>query len=69
MPQTCQRLRDAFNDDVDAMAVLEDNGWTEHSPFVWHPPAGERSTLEWDALQYLVEEWDHGYAARLEQSV
>ena len=59
MPQTSDELRKKFEDDADACAVLENAGWFYHRGW-WAYPTHEPTDREWDAIQYLVEEWDHG---------
>jgi hypothetical protein len=59
MPQTNDRLRALFEDDSHARDVLESAGWTCAGGW-WDVPAHEPTGHEWDAIQYLVEEWDHG---------
>ncbi len=65
MPSTSERLFNMFEDDTDAMSVLEAGGWTERD-YVWYLPTDGREPTdhEWDAVQYLVEEWDHGIEPR-----
>jgi len=63
MPESSPRLRAMFEDDSAAADVLEAAGWT-CVDFTWQVPADESTVTdrEWDALQYLCEEWDYGCA-------
>ena len=60
MPQTSARLRAMFTDDGEAAGVLRRGGFRlsrRRSGFwVLHRTPNH---YEWDALQYLVEEWDY----------
>lgn len=58
MPQTSPELRAKFEDDSDARDVLESAGWVCDGGW-WDVPAHEPTDHEWEAMQYLVEEWDH----------
>lgn len=69
MPQASEELRAKWGGKCGIMEdkaekFLRDMGWTEHR-FVWHRPSGKAasdiSNDEWEALQFLIDEWDHGY--------
>lgn len=67
MPSAPAELQDKFPGmDSEAIEVLEKHGWSMSPGFIWSPPAPtyKPSQREWDAIDYLIQEWDYGYAAQ-----
>ena len=61
MPQAFERLREQFNHDGEAWAVLR-NKFTETAGLIRPKKAGYIPSLrEADAIDYLVLEWDYAY--------
>ena len=66
MPQSSDRLRklwggvDGIGDDK-AIAFLESKGWEQKPTGMWRRPDNDTSGEELDALQFLIEEWDHDF--------
>lgn len=66
MPQASPDLRAKFPDsDSQAIGQLEDHGYVLTKDWLWVPPDGVRSyddmtQDDYDALTYLVHEWDFG---------
>lgn len=58
MPQASEELRAKFDNDAEASIVLENAGWACDGGW-WSMPTHEPSEDEWDAITYLVHEWDH----------
>lgn len=60
MPMATPELAAKFEDDNEAMKVIEAKGWREVQngvlwpPYVDHFPSGREA----EAVQYLVDEWD-----------
>ena len=62
MPQASDELRAKFpGHDSEALAVIEknfvnDKGWISRKDVGYQP-----TDREWDALTYLIHEWDYAY--------
>lgn len=63
MPQASEELRAKFEDDYAARLVLEGAGWTCDAGW-WSMPTHEPSEGEWEAITYLIHEWDHAIGKR-----
>lgn len=63
MPQAPQHLRDKFEDDGAAWAILDKHYYADKSGVI-HPKDSNRTPTpeEGDALDYLWLEWDYGYS-------
>lgn len=60
MPQASDELRAKFPGyDIEATDVLLSAGWETDGCGWWTLPAHEPTDREWDALDYLLNEWDH----------
>lgn len=64
MPSASDELRaewggsDGIGEDK-ALAFLEKHGWVEVGNGLMRPPPGrDPSAVEWDAFQFLRDEWD-----------
>jgi hypothetical protein len=61
MPQTTPELRAKFPGfDAQACTYLKSQGYILTRQWEWVKPREEVTDDEWDALVYLVEEWDYG---------
>ena len=66
MPQASDELRAKWGGEMGvgddkAIAFLESKGWKEVGNGMWRRPADRKiSDDEWDAIDFLVNEWDHG---------
>ncbi len=71
MPSASDHLREKmlsyFGDPIDDAGpakFLRSCGWTEDRD-VWSAPLHRETTSkEWDCMQFLVDEWDHGFRGR-----
>jgi hypothetical protein len=62
MPQAPQWLRNKFpGDDAEALAVLEANFNDDRGMLSLKDPTYKMTDREWEAILYLVHEWDYGY--------
>lgn len=62
MPQATQQLRDKFpGGDREALTVLEANFKHDAGVFTKKTHGYVPTEREWDALDYLLDEWDYGY--------
>ncbi len=70
MPQASPEERKAWGGpgltgDAKAHEFLTNRGWREVSNGLWFRPVGQRVEdiphEEWDALNFLINEWDHDY--------
>lgn len=64
MPTAPKELRDKFPGmDTEALQLLEAAGFTVSKDFIVRKPKPDYnpSSREFDAIDYLVEEWDYGY--------
>ncbi len=69
MPSASDYLREKWHDDENgewkAMAFLYENGWKQIGNGFMQPPTGrgieQMSQDEYEALSYLIHEWDFGY--------
>jgi hypothetical protein len=60
MPQAQDWLQEKFSTDLDALLTI-DSAFTIDSKYLIRPRPGATPTQEqWDAVQYLLEEWDFG---------
>lgn len=64
MPQASPELRAKFpGSDAEAMAVLEKNFMQSKGIFRKKEPNYQPTQREWDAIDYMFQEWDYGYDA------
>jgi hypothetical protein len=62
MPQATDELRAEFPGwDVEALAVLETNFTEEKGVFRKKDPSYQPTKREWDAIDYMFQEWDYMY--------
>lgn len=60
MPEAPQYLRDEFPD-ADGDAWLYSRGFKLNRRWEWVPPSGhEFVQRDWDAIDYMIMEWDFG---------
>lgn len=73
MPQSSSELRRKWGGEKGvgedkATEFLVQQGWYEHKVGLWFRPHGKKEKQitadEWEALQFLIEEWDHAYTGR-----
>jgi hypothetical protein len=72
MPQASEELRAKWGDEGGVgerktIAFLRKWGWKMVGNGVWRLPRPEDEITadEWDALQFLVDEWDHALERRI----
>lgn len=62
MPQAPQWLRDKFpGDDAEALEILEANFTEKAGVFRKKDPNYQPTEREFEAIDYLFQEWDYGY--------
>lgn len=62
MPQATDELRAKFPEcDSEALDVLEVNFTQTKGIFRKKNPAYSPTQREWDAIDYMFQEWDYGY--------
>lgn len=66
MPQAEAELREKWGgetgvDDGKAIAFLEARGWKQTATGMWRAPETVISDDEYDALKFLVQEWDRDF--------
>jgi hypothetical protein len=67
MPQASEEVRDAITarfgsiDIEGPLQFLHSKGWEMISHGVMRPPKGSISEEEWEALHFLIDEWDFAY--------
>jgi hypothetical protein len=50
-----------FNDDKEAIELLNASGFITHGGYIHHPFDREPTPGEQEAIQHLCREWDYGY--------
>lgn len=60
MPQSTPERRKKWVDDQKAMNFLRYWGYTLRDDWTWKAPDRRPTTVELDAVQFLVEEYDFG---------
>lgn len=50
-----------FESDADALAILKPNVYEERNGILVIPSGYQPMQTEWDAIKYLVAEWDFSY--------
>jgi len=73
IPQATDELRAKWGGDMGvgedkAMKFLAERGWREIGNGMMLAPPGERTQDEWEALDFLCQEWDFGYAGQGESA-
>lgn len=68
MPTASDEVRAVWHNeqagyDAGAFAFLEARGWSDDGHFYLNPPRTPHviSPQEYDAVEYLCDEWDYGY--------
>jgi hypothetical protein len=70
MPQASDEQRAQWGiSDGTATRFLESRGYVLTRQFTWVPPTGHLPTdKEWDAVQFLIDEWDFGGVCAIDGS-
>ena len=65
MPSATNEQRDRWESDSDAISYLESRGYSIAKGWTWKKPtpAHVPTSMEIDALGYLINEWDFGWLA------
>lgn len=63
MPQATDELRDKFPDyDGEALEVIKEHFTVDRTGIIRKKdPNYDPTEREWDAIDYLFQEWDYGY--------
>lgn len=66
MPQATDELRAKFpDDDAEALEVIRENFNDDKGWITLKDPNYKPTEREWDAVDYLIQEWDYAYGTKI----